>query len=327
MSNRPPILITGAGGEVGSVSRTMIHMLLEQRYPVRAFVRRNDERAEALRRAGAQVFVGDLLNVADVAAALKGCRRIYFSMSLNPYYSDATILMAAAARAQGSIEVFVNISEFEQTFMTFDRMTAAQEARLAWLGGSVSEWSPQQRAHWSSEQALQWSGLPVVNIRATMFAENPILSWFPLKQLLSADELHLPFGTQKIAPIAAYDVSEICAKILIDPRAHIAMSYALTGPVSKDMDGLAEDYGAALGRKIVYVPQELDAWIETYINGALASRNPHIADHLKTITRLVAGGRYDVVNDELERLLGRGPKTVQWALERNPRIRKSMEAA
>jgi NAD(P)H dehydrogenase (quinone) len=327
MSKRPPILITGAGGEVGSVSRTMTHMLLEQQYPVRAFVRRDDERAGALRTAGAQVFVGDLLNVADVAAALKGCRRIYFSMSLNPYYSDATILMAAAARAQGGIEVFVNISEFEQTFMTFDRMTAAQEARLAWLGGSVSEWSPQQRAHWASEQALQWSGLPVVNIRATMFAENPILSWFPLRQLLSAGELHLPFGTQKIAPIAAYDVAEICAKILIDPSAHISMSYALTGSVLKDMDGFAEDYSAALGRKIVYVPQEMDAWIETYINGALASRNPHIADHLKTITRLVAGGRYDVVNDELERLLGRAPKTVQWALERNPRIRKSVEAA
>ena len=45
MSKRPPILITGAGGEVGSVSRTMIHMLLEQQYPVRAFVRRDDERA------------------------------------------------------------------------------------------------------------------------------------------------------------------------------------------------------------------------------------------------------------------------------------------
>lgn len=327
MSKRPLILITGAGGEVGSVSRTMIHVLLEQQYPVRAFVRRDDERAEALRRAGAEVFVGDLLNVADVAAALKGCRRIYFSMSLNHYYSDATIMMAAAARAQRGIEVFVNISEFEQTFMTFDRMTAVQEARIAWLGGTVAEWSPQQRAHWASEQALQWSGLPVVNIRATMFAENPILSWFPLKQLLSAGELHLPFGAQKIAPIAAYDVAEICAKILIDPQSHISTSYALTGPVSKDMHGFAEDYGAALGRKILYVPQDMDAWIDTYINSALASRNPHIADHLKTITRLVAGGRYDVVNDELEGLLGRAPKTVRWALEQNPRIRKALESA
>ena len=327
MSKRNPILVTGAGGEVGSVSKTIINMLLDKQHSVRAFVRRNDERAEALRRAGAEVFVGDLLNVADVAAALKGCRRVYFSMSLNPYYADASILMTAAARAQGGIDVFVNISEFEQSFMTFDRMTAARDPRIAWLGGLVAEWSPQQRAHWVSEEALKWSGLPVVNIRATMFVENPILSWFPLNQLLGASELHLPFGTQKIAPIAAYDVAEICTKILIDPSAHISMSYALTGPELKDMHGFAEDYGAALGRRVSYVPQDLDVWIETYINSALASRNPHIAEHLRTITRLVAGGRYDVVNGELERLLGRAPKVVRWALEQSPRIRKALQTA
>jgi NAD(P)H dehydrogenase (quinone) len=47
-----------------------------------------------------------------------------------------------------------------------------------------------------------------------------------------------------------------------------------------------------------------------------------VAEHLKTLTRLVAGGRYDVVTDQLETLLGRRPKTVRWALESNPRIRK-----
>jgi NAD(P)H dehydrogenase (quinone) len=86
-------------------------------------------------------------------------------------------------------------------------------------------------------------------------------------------------------------------------------------------------YGAPLGRRISYVPQDLDAWIETYINSAIASRSPHVADHQGTITRLVAGGRYDVVNNELESLLGRAPKAVLWALERNPRVRKTLKAA
>ncbi|WP_244205279.1 NAD(P)H-binding protein [Streptomyces bobili] len=129
MPERNPILITGAAGEIGGVSRTMVDMLLEQGHPVRAFVRQDDERAHSLRQAGAEVFVGDLLTIADVTAALKGVRRIYFSMSLSPYYTDAVSLMAAAARAQGDIEVFVNISEYEQSFMTFDRMTAPEEER------------------------------------------------------------------------------------------------------------------------------------------------------------------------------------------------------
>jgi hypothetical protein len=116
----------------------MVDMLLEQGHPVRAFVRRDDERAQSLREAGAEVFVGDLLKFADVAAALKGVRRIYFSMSLSPYYSDALTLMAAAARAQGDIEAFVNMSNYEQSYMTLEKMTAPDEERRSWLGGLVT---------------------------------------------------------------------------------------------------------------------------------------------------------------------------------------------
>ena len=60
MPERNPILITGAAGEIGAVSRTVIDMLLKQGHPVRAFVRRDDERAHSLRQAGGEVFVGDV---------------------------------------------------------------------------------------------------------------------------------------------------------------------------------------------------------------------------------------------------------------------------
>jgi NAD(P)H dehydrogenase (quinone) len=319
MPEHNPILITGAAGEIGGVSRVMAEMLLDQCHPVRAFVRRDDERAHALRQAGAEVFVGDLLNIADVTAALKGCRRIYFSMSLSPYYTDAVTLMAAAARAQGGIEVFVNISEYEQSYMTFEKMTAPGEERRSWLGGLVTDWSPQHRAHWIAEQVLDWSGIPAVNVRATMFVENPILTWLVLGPL-SNGELRLPFGHQRIAPIAGHDVAELSAIILADPAPHISKAYELTGPELKDMHGFAEDYGAALGREVSYIPEEVDAWNKNYVDRALAE-HPHVAEHLKTLTRLVAGGRYDAVTDQLETLIGRQPKTVRWALENNPRIR------
>jgi NAD(P)H dehydrogenase (quinone) len=320
MTERNLTLITGAAGDIGGVSRTTVDMLLERGHPVRAFVRRDDDRARSLRRAGAEIFVGDLLNVADVAAALEGCRRVYFSMSLSPYYTDAVTLMAAAARARGDIEAFVNISEYEQSYMTFEKMTAPREERTSWLGGLVTDWSPQQRAHWNSEQVLQWSGLPVVNIRATIFVENPILTWFALGPL-SQGELRLPFGPRRLAPIAAHDVAELCTKILLDPDPHLSKSYELTGPELKDMHGFAEDYAAVLGRNVSYIPEDLEAWNEKYVDGVLAG-NPHVAEHLKTLTRLIAGGRYDVVTNQLGTLLGRPSKTVRWALERNERIQK-----
>lgn len=325
MLKRNPILVTGAGGRVGSLGPTMIRMLLDKGQAVRAFVRQDDERAQALRAMGAEVFVGDLLDIADVAAALQGCRRVYFSMGLSPYYVDANILMAAAARAQGDIEAFVNISEYEQSYMTYEKMAAPRGDRQAWLGGVAANWSPQQRAHWISEQVLNWSGLPVVNIRATIFVENPLLSWFPLKAALDAGELRLPFGTQKIAPIAGFDVAEVCANIVSDPQAHISRSYDLTGPELMDMQGIAREYEAALGRSVSYVPQQIEPWIENHIDKDLGKRDQHVAEHLRTLVRLVAGGRYDVVNDQLERLLQRAPKTVRWALQNSPRVRKELQ--
>jgi NAD(P)H dehydrogenase (quinone) len=92
------------------------------------------------------------------------------------------------------------------------------------------------------------------------------------------------------------------------------------------MHGFAEDYGAALGRQVSYIPEEVDAWNEDYVDSAPAE-NPHVAEHLKTLTRLVAGGRYDVVTGQLETLLGRRAKTVRWALENNPSIRRKVAAA
>jgi hypothetical protein len=59
-------LVTGAAGQLGAVGRTVTGLLLERGLPVRAMVRREDNRAAALRAAGAEVVVGDLLEPADV---------------------------------------------------------------------------------------------------------------------------------------------------------------------------------------------------------------------------------------------------------------------
>ena len=70
-----PILVTGAAGPLGAVGRTVPHLLLDRGLPIRALVRRDDDRATALRAAGAEVVVGDLLDPADVYRVVRGRRR------------------------------------------------------------------------------------------------------------------------------------------------------------------------------------------------------------------------------------------------------------
>src|SRR5262249_59356455 len=47
MAENGPILVTGAAGKIGAVGRTVTDLLLERGLPVRAMVRREDDRAAA----------------------------------------------------------------------------------------------------------------------------------------------------------------------------------------------------------------------------------------------------------------------------------------
>src|SRR4029450_13447586 len=82
MASSGTILVTGAAGQIGAVGRIVTGLLLERELPVRAMVRREDDRAVALRAAGAEVVVGDLLEPADVFRVVSGCRRGYFGRSV-----------------------------------------------------------------------------------------------------------------------------------------------------------------------------------------------------------------------------------------------------
>ena len=113
-SRANPILVTGAAGAVGSIGRNFTEMLLAKGHKVRALVRREDERAEALRRLGAEVMQGDLTDLTAMHRAIEGCARVYFGMSVSADYLTATVNTAAVARHHG-IEAFVNMSQMTVT--------------------------------------------------------------------------------------------------------------------------------------------------------------------------------------------------------------------
>jgi NAD(P)H dehydrogenase (quinone) len=314
MAIQAPILVTSAGGQTGSVGRTIVRGLLQRGFLVRAFVRRDDERARNLREMGAEVFVGNLLNPRDVTLAVKGVRRIYFSMSLSPSYADATILMAAAAKREGETELLVNMSDYEQCYMTLDAMSAPDAERIATLGVDV-DWSPQQRAHWASERALDWSGLPVTHIRAAMFVENPITLWIAAMSIKEDDTIRLPFGLGKTAPVATVDVSDVCIEVLANPTGHAGKAYELTGPVRKNMHGFAEDFSAALGRRITYVPCTMDDF-QQRIRKLIPNFSDHPMRHLENLCLQNGGDRYVAeVTQDVEKLLGHPATALRKVIE------------
>src|SRR6478736_570621 len=222
MGDNGPILVTGAAGQLGAVGRTVTGLLLERGLPVRAMVRREDDRAAALRAAGAEVVVGDLLEPADVHRVVNGCRRVYFGMSVSAGYLEASVTMAAVAREVG-LNALVNMSQMTVSQMSIQNTTPSR----------------QQRQHWLGEQALAWSGLPIVTVRPTIFLDSFLM--LAGTSVRERGRIELPFGRGKTNPVAAADVARVVAAVLTDPAPHLGRIYELTGPLSQDLHGMARE--------------------------------------------------------------------------------------
>jgi uncharacterized protein YbjT (DUF2867 family) len=288
-SHKSPILVTGAAGAVGSIGRNLTEMLLAKGHRVRALVRREDERAEALRRLGAEVMQGDLTDLTAMHRAIEGCVRLYFGMSVSTDYLTATVNTAAVARHHG-VEVFVNMSQMTVTQMSISETTD----------------SPQHKLHWLAEQALSWSGLPVVTMRPTVFLDG-FFRLFAAPGVRDADELALPMGRGKTSPISAVDVARAVSVVLEDPTPHIGQIYNLTGFESADLETYAGVFSKALGRTISYRDVPLSGWSENLMRAGVPA---HIVKHLSVMTELNKQGRYDRMTDDLFKLTGQTPMNM-----------------
>ncbi len=145
MADERPILVTGAGGGVGGVGRTVVSLLRERGLRVRAMVHHDDDRARALRTIGAEVVAGDLTHPGDVARALDGCGRLLFCMGVSADYLEGSVVVAAVARSLGTLEVLVNLSQ-----MTVSQMTLTSTESLGSSGctGSRSRCSTGRTSPW-----------------------------------------------------------------------------------------------------------------------------------------------------------------------------------
>ncbi|MFM0097556.1 NAD(P)H-binding protein [Paraburkholderia nemoris] len=284
-----PILVTGAAGAIGGIGRNVTEMLLAKGHKVRALVRREDNRAEELRRLGTEVVLGDLTDLASMHRAIEGCSRVYFGMSISANYLEATVNVAAVARHDG-IEALVNMSQMTVTEMSITETTS----------------SPQHKLHWLAEQVLAWSGLPVVTVRPTVFLEGFFLRLADAG-VRDCDELVLPLGSSRTSPISAVDVARAVSVILDDPAPHIGHVYNLTGSESADLEHYARAFSDALGRTIHYRDVPLSAWTNTLREVGVPT---HLVDHLAVMAELHRQGRYDRMTDDLFKLTGKAPTNM-----------------
>jgi NAD(P)H dehydrogenase (quinone) len=271
------VLITGATGATGG---NAIKKLLELKVPVRALVHKVDERSEKLSSQGVEIVLGDLSDFEVVSEALQGITAAYFVFPVKvPGILEATAFFAQAALEQG-VGAIVNMSQISARRIA--KSHAAQN-------------------HWIAERLLDRSGIPVTHLRPTFFAE-----WlmYVSESIREKNMFPLPFGNARYAPIAAEDQGRVIAAILNDSAEHAGKTYPLYGPKELTQYEVADILTQVLGRRITYVPVEIEAFSEIWKE---MGYSPYIRQHISAVAQDCRDGVFSGTNDLVEKLTGQRP--------------------
>jgi NAD(P)H dehydrogenase (quinone) len=192
---------------------------------------------------------------------------------------EATAFFAQAALEQG-VEAIVNMSQISARRIA--KSHAAQN-------------------HWIAERLLDRSGIPVTHLRPTFFAE-----WlmYVSESIREKNMFPLPFGDARYAPIAAEDQGRVIAAILNDSAEHAGKIYPLYGPKELTQYEVADLLTQVLGRRISYVPVEIDAFREIWKE---MGYSPYIQQHISAVAQDCRDGVFSGTNDLVEKLTGQKP--------------------
>jgi uncharacterized protein YbjT (DUF2867 family) len=287
-----PILVTSAaGGTQGRTGRHVADLLLARRVPVRAFVHRSDDRSDRLKALGAEIFVGDFLDVRSVLQAAEGASAVYFAYPVQDGLGDATAAMAHAARAAG-ITRLVDLVMYQS---------------------STDAPTPRMRQNFLSEQVFEWAGVGPAHIRATVFHEN--VARLVHSSLRAEGAIRLPWGREDtlLPLVAGEDVARIAVGLLTGPPWAAGAAYPVIGEAIS-LKEIVATFARVLGRDVHYQEVTDEQWrAEALARGW----NAHAVEHLSSLWRSLRGaalapeaGRF-AVTDTIERIGGARPKTFE----------------
>ena len=282
------ILVTGATGSHGSIGFRVVALLTSAGAPVRAMARSDDDRAESLRRTGAEVVFGDFMTLGTLRSALAGIDRVLFCYPLADGLLQATANLCVAARDVG-IRSVVNISI----------MMAAEDHP-----------SPVCRDHWLSEKIFDWANVGATHLRGGFFYENLIR--FAAAGIARGSRIALPLGDgeARLAWVGGVDMAEAAASILRDPTGHAGKRYDITGDRILSIREIAAEMSAALGRSIAYSDIPLADWLKRV--EPTVGDNTQLRRHLSVLAKAFGAGRVvGRTTDQLRKITGVAPQDFQ----------------
>jgi len=268
----PTLAVTGSTGAVGGrVARILASSGHSQR-----LLARRPAKAPAVDAAAVVPFVG----YADHDSSVEALRGV------------STLFMVSAAEAADRLDqhrAFVDAAAAAGVrHVVYTSFYGAAEECVFTLG----------RDHFATEQHIAASGMDWTFLR-----DNFYLDFLP--EMVGEDGvIRGPAGSGRLSAVTRDDVAACAAEVLAEPRAHIGMTYGLTGPEALTLEEAAAVIAERQGREVRFHDEtveeayasrrqwpapdwQYDAWVSTYT--------------------AIAAGEVESVTDDVLTLTGRPP--------------------
>ncbi|MEV6522942.1 NAD(P)H-binding protein [Longispora sp. NPDC051575] len=274
------LLVTGANGQLGR--RVVAHLLTRIPAAELAVSVREPADAADLAALGVSVRRGDFDEPDTLPAAFAGVRRmLLISSGANPHALRFAHHEAATA---GAVAAGVES-------LVYTSLSTASPASI----GEV---------HRKTEAMIIASGLRHTFLRHPLYTDNF------LNGVLDEPGLVTATGDGRVASALRDDLAEAAAIVLTDEN-HDRDGYDLTGPTAWTQAELAAELSAVAGREFAHEAVEPGE----YARLLRAEEVPEgLVGVLLDIHATIAGGGFAEVTGELEKLLGRAPRTMAEAV-------------
>jgi len=226
------ILVIGGTGTVGSAT---VARLARRGQTVRVLSRNP---ADATLPEGATAVGGDLGEPDTLEAAFEGIDRLCLITPLDPDEgAKGKAAVSAARRAAVKRIVFLSVHKVE----------ACPEA-------------PHFRSKIEIEGAIKGTGIPFVVVRPNNFFQNDLM----LREALVEHGVYpQPIGAKGLSRVDTGDIADCLTTALLETDdEHTGQTYPIVGPDVLTGEQCARIWSNALGRKVVYGGDDLDAWAD-----------------------------------------------------------------
>lgn len=271
MSNK--ILVTGATGNIGSA------LVQDLKAAGADFAVMTSKPGATI--TGVETRHGNFDSVESLTNAFKGIDTLFLLFPLVENKVHLAKNAAAAARATGVKHIVRSSGAGADATSTF---------ALPKLQGEI-------------DAILAATGIPTTFLRPAGFMQNYVTYQ---SQAIKDGTLYMADGGQAQSLIDARDIAAVAARVLASPAAHAGTTYTLTGGEAFTGEQAAATISAALGKSVKHISVPTEAAVATMNQWGMP---PFIVNVMDSLNKIISAGYAAGVSPDVEKILGRKPRT------------------